>query len=311
MPWLRKSSSWPHCSVTSSWSASQPRTLNSNGPCTTVSGLLASTVSNASGPPVGQLDSAVGAPGTVTTTHLEGDGGVGTRYRNVSRFLGRTTELEYVVEEFQSPHLLQLRGENKTVVSVDTMTLTPTTTGGTTVHYRAEFTFKGAARLVAPLLAPAFKRLGDRAAEARMHRSFARVLTRLSRYDDAHAHLHRALELFGAVDDRAGQAKTHGILTRVRELGLAARRHARALGCVTVACGETRLPGDRSYFVGGEPSMEPAVASRVPDLLRSVVLWNEALHRLRQLVLIGKLQPLHHMAADDGRAHRVAAKDPG
>ena len=37
--------------------------------------------------------------------------------------------------------------------------------GNKTVADRAEFTFKGAARLVAPLLAPAFKRLGDRAAE--------------------------------------------------------------------------------------------------------------------------------------------------
>lgn len=101
-------------------------------------------------------------PGTVRTTRLEGDGGVGTRYRNVSRFLGRETELEYVVEEADSPGRLRLRGENKTVVSEDTMTLTPTA-AGTELTYRAEFTFKGAARFVAPLLSPAFKRLGDEA----------------------------------------------------------------------------------------------------------------------------------------------------
>ena len=101
-------------------------------------------------------------PGTVRTTRLEGDGGVGTRYRNVSRFLGRETELEYVVEESDSPSRLRLRGENKTVVSEDTMTLTPTREG-TQLTYRAEFTFKGAARFVAPLLAPAFRRLGDEA----------------------------------------------------------------------------------------------------------------------------------------------------
>jgi uncharacterized protein YndB with AHSA1/START domain len=101
-------------------------------------------------------------PGTVRTTRLEGDGGVGTRYRNVSRFLGRETELEYVVEEADSPRRLRLRGENKTVVSEDTMTLTPTA-AGTELTYRAEFTFKGAARFVAPLLSPALKRLGDEA----------------------------------------------------------------------------------------------------------------------------------------------------
>jgi len=101
-------------------------------------------------------------PGTVRTTRLEGEGGVGTRYRNVSRFLGRETELEYVVEQADSPGRLRLRGENKTVISEDTMTLTPTS-AGTELTYRAEFTFKGVARLVAPLLAPAFKRLGDEA----------------------------------------------------------------------------------------------------------------------------------------------------
>jgi uncharacterized protein YndB with AHSA1/START domain len=104
-------------------------------------------------------------PGTVRTTRLEGDGGAGTRYHNVSRFLGRETELVYVVEEADAPRRLHLRGENKTVVSHDIMTLAPTSSGGTELTYRAEFAFKGAARLVAPLLAPALKRLGDEAEE--------------------------------------------------------------------------------------------------------------------------------------------------
>lgn len=102
-------------------------------------------------------------PGTIRTTRVAGDGGVGTRYLNVSRFLGRETELTYVVEAVEHPHRLRLRGENKTVVAHDTMSLTPTTSGGTTLTYRAEFAFKGLARLAAPLLAPAFKRLGDEA----------------------------------------------------------------------------------------------------------------------------------------------------
>lgn len=102
-------------------------------------------------------------PGTVRTTRLEGDGGVGTRYLNVSKFLGRETTLTYRVEEVASPRRFALRGENKTLVAHDTMTLDPTSAGGTELTYRAEFEFKGAARLVAPLLAPAFKRLGDAA----------------------------------------------------------------------------------------------------------------------------------------------------
>lgn len=102
-------------------------------------------------------------PGTVSTTLLEGDGGIGTRYHNVSQFLGRRTELIYVVKDVDAPRRLRLRGENKTVVAHDILTLLPTTSGGTELTYRAEFDFKGPARLVAPLLAPAFKRLGDEA----------------------------------------------------------------------------------------------------------------------------------------------------
>ncbi len=102
-------------------------------------------------------------PGTVRTTREVGDGGVGTRYHNVSRFLGRETELTYVVEELTPERLLRLRGENRTVVAHDTMTIEPTPSGGTTITYRAEFELKGLARLAAPLLRPAFKTLGDKA----------------------------------------------------------------------------------------------------------------------------------------------------
>jgi uncharacterized protein YndB with AHSA1/START domain len=103
-------------------------------------------------------------PGTLSTTRVSGDGGIGTTYRNVSRFLGRRTELTYVVVDHQSPALLQLRGENESVVAHDTMTLADAPYGSTTISYRAEFEFKGWARLAAPLAAPALRRLGDRAA---------------------------------------------------------------------------------------------------------------------------------------------------
>ncbi|WP_235734525.1 SRPBCC family protein [Nocardioides alcanivorans] len=102
-------------------------------------------------------------PGTIRTTLESGDGGVGSRYHNVSRFLGRRTELTYVVEEDAAPWQLRLRGENKTVVAHDSMTLNETETGGTQVTYRASFDFKGKVRLLAPLTAPAFWRLGNQA----------------------------------------------------------------------------------------------------------------------------------------------------
>ena len=101
-------------------------------------------------------------PGTVSTVRVQGDGGVGTSYRNVSRFLGRETSLLYVVEELVTGERIRLRGENETVFSVDTMTFEHAGEG-TQVTYSAEFTFKGVSRFVAPLLRPAFVRLGNEA----------------------------------------------------------------------------------------------------------------------------------------------------
>lgn len=101
-------------------------------------------------------------PGTVETVRVSGDGGVGTTYRNTSQFGGRKTELTYVVERVVPQEVFALRGENKTLVAHDTMTFRETATG-TEVTYVAEFEFKGLVKYVAPLLGPAFKKLGDEA----------------------------------------------------------------------------------------------------------------------------------------------------
>ncbi len=101
-------------------------------------------------------------PGTVATVKQNGDGGVGTTYLNTSSFLGRTTQLTYVVQEFVPGERIRLRGENKTVISVDTMSFRRVD-GDTEVTYAAEFTFRGTARFVAPLLRPALERLGQHA----------------------------------------------------------------------------------------------------------------------------------------------------
>jgi uncharacterized protein YndB with AHSA1/START domain len=105
-------------------------------------------------------------PGTVETVRVSGDGGVGTRYRNTSRFLGRETRLTYVVREVVPDSRLVLQGDNRTVRAVDTMTF-ESVGGRTRVTYDADFTFKGvtkyAAVLLSPVLALAFKKLGDEA----------------------------------------------------------------------------------------------------------------------------------------------------
>lgn len=101
-------------------------------------------------------------PGTVVTVKHDGDGEVGTTYLNTSTFLGRQTQLTYTVREFAPGERVRLRGENKTIIAIDTMTFRSTDVG-TEVTYTAEFTFKGPARLLAPLLRPAFERLGTKA----------------------------------------------------------------------------------------------------------------------------------------------------
>ena len=114
-------------------------------------------------------------PGTVVTERLHGDGGVGTTYLNVSTFLGRQTRLEYVVQQFIPGERVLLRGENRTVVSIDAMTFSRTgERRGTEVTYCAELTFKGPSRLLAPFLRPAFARLG-RAAQTGMREALTRL----------------------------------------------------------------------------------------------------------------------------------------
>jgi Polyketide cyclase / dehydrase and lipid transport len=112
-------------------------------------------------------------PGTVVTVNQHGDGGAGTTYLNTSTFLGRETQLTYVVCDFVPGERIRLRGENKTVIAVDTLTFRPVASG-TEVTYTAEFTFKGPSRIVAPLLKPAFERLGNEA-EAGLRKALDRL----------------------------------------------------------------------------------------------------------------------------------------
>lgn len=103
-------------------------------------------------------------PGTVRTTLVSGDGGVGTTYHNVSKFAGRETELTYVVTHHQANGSFALRGENKTVIAHDSMKITEIPTG-TRLTYTVDFEFKGLAKYVVPFMGFAFKKLGDEAEE--------------------------------------------------------------------------------------------------------------------------------------------------
>lgn len=103
-------------------------------------------------------------PGTVLTERISGDGGVGTRYANTSKFNGRETRLVYEVIDVIPGERIRLRGENDTVTAIDTITV-KSVFGETRVTYEADFTFKGIAAIAAPFLRGAFRRLGDEAEE--------------------------------------------------------------------------------------------------------------------------------------------------
>lgn len=117
-------------------------------------------------------------PGTVETRRISGSGEVGTEYHNTSKFMGRETELVYTTQELEPSRRIVLEGNNKTVRATDTMTLTATADGGTRVVYHAKFDFKGVvgklAPALSPLLAPAFKKLGDEA-EVAMKRALDKL----------------------------------------------------------------------------------------------------------------------------------------
>jgi hypothetical protein len=84
---------------------------------------------------------------------------VGHRYHAESEFRGKRQTLEYEVIELTENHI-KLRGENKTVTAFDSVDVSPSGTGSL-VKYTAEFSIKGPAKIIQPLLKPAFMQLRD------------------------------------------------------------------------------------------------------------------------------------------------------
>lgn len=100
-------------------------------------------------------------PGTVTCTRLdEGPVEVGSRWRNVSTFLGRKTELVYELTR-EDAHGLQFVGRNDTATSTDDISITAGPAPGTTrIGYHAHVEFNGLAKLGAPVAKLALEKLG-------------------------------------------------------------------------------------------------------------------------------------------------------
>ena len=103
-------------------------------------------------------------PPTRSTERISGDGGTGTRYRNVSRVLGNDMEILYTVVAHQPPRRFELVGATSYMRVHDTMVVEQE--GALThVKYRAKLDPIGVMWLATPLLPAALRILGDTAAK--------------------------------------------------------------------------------------------------------------------------------------------------
>jgi carbon monoxide dehydrogenase subunit G len=87
----------------------------------------------------------------------------GTRFRLVVPFLGREQALTYRVTRLAPAQLIILEAASLLIRATDTIRVTPQGSGAR-VSYTAEVRLRGPLRLADPLLARAFRAIGDRAA---------------------------------------------------------------------------------------------------------------------------------------------------
>jgi hypothetical protein len=108
---------------------------------------------------------AIWDPGVSSVRLVEGDGpGLGATF-DVDVHAGpRTITLRYVTTEFVRPDRIVVVASTSTLISDDTIVVEPTPHGAT-VTYDAELSLRGVLRVANPLLAIAFGRIGERAAD--------------------------------------------------------------------------------------------------------------------------------------------------
>ena len=109
-------------------------------------------------------------PGVSSAEQVQGDGpGLGAQYDVEAS----GSMLRYVVDVYEEPERIRATARNRWITSVDTISVTPDTgggAGGSIVTYDADLTLNGLLRIGDPLLALAFKRIGDKAAAGLVER---------------------------------------------------------------------------------------------------------------------------------------------
>jgi hypothetical protein len=87
----------------------------------------------------------------------------GTIFEVEVRTMGRDLLFRYEVVEHDAPHRVMLRARRGPLVSEDVITVEPAERGGSIITYDADLRLTGWLRGFDPLLALAFRRIGDRA----------------------------------------------------------------------------------------------------------------------------------------------------
>jgi len=113
-------------------------------------------------------------PGTVSCTREDANPvQVGSRFTNVSKIAGVTTELSYRLDKLTEGSLVFV-GENDSAISTDTITVAPHASGSE-VTYEAVIEAKGIGKVAEPLLKLVFERMGTKT-----ERQMTEVLNRLA-----------------------------------------------------------------------------------------------------------------------------------
>ncbi len=103
-------------------------------------------------------------PGVKKSVAVNGTGpGIGAAWDVTVGGVGRDITLRYVISEMQQDRRVEVRAESSTLRSVDVMTFVPQQSG-CTVTYDATLETLGVLKVISPVLALSFKRIGDRAA---------------------------------------------------------------------------------------------------------------------------------------------------
>ena len=105
-------------------------------------------------------------PGVITAQRLDtGDVREGSSFDLTVAFAGRKMTLRYTVRSLKPPQQVVFVASTRLLESVDTLTF-ERLGAGSRIAYDAHLRFKGIAAVANPLLAIAFRRVGDRARDS-------------------------------------------------------------------------------------------------------------------------------------------------